>query len=83
VNLDTSSDLIEPVDGRNDANHWIAILQVVETQDGDAFAKVYNPYQSREEWYPFDQLVDSWHPGPNYRAVIATPPEELAWLPNP
>jgi hypothetical protein len=83
VNLDTNSDFIEPVDGQTDAAHWVSILQVMETQDGDGVVRVYNPYQNREEWYSFDTLVDAWTPGPNYRAVVATPPEDMAWLPSP
>jgi len=83
VNLDTNSNFVEPVDGHTDATHWVSILQVMETQDGDAVVRIYNPYQNREEWYSFDTLVDAWTPGPNYRAVVATPPEEMAWLPNP
>lgn len=83
VNLDTHSDFIEPVDGRSDTTHWVTILQVMNTREGDSVVRIFNPYQNREEWLPFNKLVGSWTPGPNYRAVIATPPEELQWLPNP
>jgi len=83
VNLDTTSTLIEPVNNHTDSTHWVSILQVVQTRDGKSVVRIYNPYENREEWYPFYQLVESWTPGPNYRAVVATPPEELRWLPNP
>jgi len=90
LNLDTITEFIEPVNNRNDASHWVSILQVIETREGDTVVRIFNPYQNREEWYPFDHIVDSWElqgnqtePGPNYRAVVGTPPEELSWLPNP
>jgi hypothetical protein len=83
VNLDTGSDYIEPVDRTADAGHWSPILQVMTTRDNQQLVRLYNPYQDREEWYTFDHLVESWTPSANYMAVVATPPEELRWLPNP
>jgi len=83
VNLDTGSDYIEPVDKTADAGHWSPIIQVMTTRDDSQLVRLYNPYQDREEWYTFDYLVKSWTPSANYMAVVATPPEELQWLPNP
>lgn len=80
MGLNTRSGLIDPA---GPIPHWVSVLQVVESQDGEAYARIYNPYQNREEWYSFDHLAASWAPGPNYRAVVATPPMELAWLPKP
>jgi hypothetical protein len=83
VNLDTGSDYIEPLDHTADAGHWSPILQTVTTRDDQQLVRIYNPYQDREEWYTFDHLVESWTPSANYLAVVATPPEDLRWLPNP
>jgi hypothetical protein len=83
VNLDKISKLIEPVNRINDTGHWTPILQLMTTRDGEQLARLYNPFQDCEEWYPFDHLVQSWTPSANYVAVVATPPEELRWLPNP
>ena len=83
VNLEKLNAFVEPVDGRNDATHWVSVLQVVTGRDGEVSVRVFNPYENREEWYAFDHLVESWTPGPNYRAVVATPPPDLAWLPTP
>jgi hypothetical protein len=83
VNLDTGSDYIEPLDRTADAGHWSPILQVMTTRDDQQLVRLYNPYQDREEWYTFEHLVKSWTPSANYMAVVATPPEELRWLPNP
>ncbi len=82
VNLNTFSNYIEPLD-KHDAPHWAPILQVMTTHDGQEVVRLYNPYQDREEWYPFDHLVQSWTPSANYVAVVAAPPEELRWLPSP
>jgi hypothetical protein len=94
VNLNTNTGYLEPGDIHADASHWIAVLQTVETRTGEEFIRIYNPFQNREEWISYDDLSDAWElyaksnradepMGPNYRAVIASPPEELAWLPNP
>jgi hypothetical protein len=83
VNLEKLNAFVEPVDGRNDATHWVSILQVVTGSDGAASVRIFNPYENREEWYSFDHLVESWTPGPNYRAVVATPPADQAWLASP
>lgn len=83
VNLDTATQRIDAADGTDDATHWVSVLQIVETRTGESVARIYNPFQNREEWYSFDTLVDAWTPGPNYRAVIATPPQSLAWFPTP
>jgi len=83
VDLNALSDYIEPVDKTADAGHWSPILQVMTTRDDEQLVRLYNPYQDREEWYTFDHLVKSWTPSANYMAVIATPAEELRWLPNP
>ena len=83
VNLEKLNAFVEPVDGRNDATHWVSILQVVTGSDGEASVRIFNPYENREEWYSFDHLVESWTPGPNYRAVVATPPADQAWLASP
>jgi len=94
VNLNTSNGYLEPGDVQTDASHWVAVLQTVETRSGDEFVRIYNPYRNREEWLSYDDLKSSWQlyakynrwdvrMGPNYRAVIATPPEDLQWLPTP
>jgi hypothetical protein len=94
VNLNTNNGYLEPGDIHADASHWVAVLQTVETRTGEEFVRIYNPFQNREEWISYEDLSDSWQlyaksnradepMGPNYRAVIASPSEELAWLPNP
>lgn len=85
---------MKPDDIYTDASHWVAVLQTVETVNGEDFVKICNPYENREEWIRYDDYQSPWQlyskynrsgerMGPNYRAVIATPPEELQWLPNP
>lgn len=94
TNINTSTGFLEPGDIGSDAAHWPSVLQTIKTHNGEEIVRVYNPYENREEWIRYDDYQSSWQlyskynrsgkrMGPNYRAVIATPPEELQWLPNP
>jgi len=85
---------IKPGDIYADASHWVPVLQTVETRTGEEVIRIYNPFQNREEWISYEDLSNSWqlYPkhnradepmGPNFRAVIASPLEEMQWLPNP
>jgi len=78
----------------SDTSHWVAVIQIVETRTGEEVVRIYSPFQNREEWIRYDDYQSSWQlyskyngsgerMGPNYRAVIATSPEEMQWLPNP
>jgi len=80
VSLNTGTGRIDP---NGTAPQWVSILQTVETTGGETAVRIFKTYQNREEWYSFDQIQQSWTPGPNYRAVVATPPSDLAWLPGP
>jgi hypothetical protein len=94
VNLNTNNSYLEPGDIHADASHWVAVLQKIETNNGVEFVYINNPYQNREEWLSYEDFKSSWQlygksnrgderMESNYRAVIATPPEEIMWLPNP
>jgi hypothetical protein len=94
VNLNTGTGFLEPSDINADAAHWVSVLQTIKAKSGDEFVRIYNPYFNREEWLSYEDFTSSWQlyskfdrsgerMGPNYRAVIASPPEEMEWLPSP
>jgi uncharacterized protein YukE len=82
VNLDVSEGRLTPTHVLDDAPHWVSIVQVLQTREGDDVIRVYNPFQDREEWYGWEDFRHAWEvPGEaNYRAVYAAPPHVVAFL---
>jgi hypothetical protein len=82
VNLDISESRLAPADVSDDAPHWVSVVQVLQTRDGENVVRVFNPFQDREEWYTWTDFRHAWEvPGSaNYRAVYATPPDSIAFV---
>ncbi len=57
--------------------HWVTVLDVLESPEGPALVRVYNPYMNREEVYTWDSFQDAWaHTEGNttqYGLVVAEP----------
>lgn len=69
--------------------HWVDVLSVEETPNGDWMVRVYNPFENREEVYSWNDFQAAWadtYGGKNekgedtfnqdYGMIIATPPAE-------
>ena len=44
-------------------SHYVVILQLVESFDGNLYVRVYNPFHNREEWYFWNDFYKGWMQG--------------------
>jgi hypothetical protein len=42
------------------AAHWVSVLQVLHTRDGDDIVRIYNSFENREEYYDWEYFYDQW-----------------------
>jgi hypothetical protein len=64
--------------GDANAAHWVAVLQLVPSADGNTYARIFNPLMNREEWYMWNDLFMAWQVGPGLLRSLfyAMPPVE-------
>lgn len=79
VNIEgTQGGLLRPLDGAgDDISHWVRVEDVSRGADGQYYVRVYNPFQNREEVYPWKDFAAAWKQtdGNNpYTYVAASPP---------
>ena len=60
---------LDPDGEREKAAHWVSVLQVLHTQDGEDIVRVYNPFYNREEYYNWQYFHDSWTQTPGNSSV--------------
>jgi hypothetical protein len=60
ISLNTSSGHLEQGDGEQHIAHWVTVLEVLDTQDGQGAVRVYNSLQNREEYYTWAYFYDAW-----------------------
>ena len=66
VELSTTNGFLEPEGG---TAHWVSVLQVLHTWDGEDIVRVYNPFQNREEYYDWEHFHDCWIQTPGNSSV--------------
>ena len=73
VELSTANGFLEPEGG---TAHWVSVLQVLHTRDGEDIVRIYNPFQNREEYYRWNHFYDCWTQTPGNSSVCL---RVLAW----
>jgi hypothetical protein len=73
VELSTTNGFLEPEGG---TAHWVSVLQVLHTRDGEDIVRIYNPFQNREEYYRWDHFYACWTQTPYNSSVCL---RVLAW----
>lgn len=80
VNIYTIQDgkLDSVADSSNAASHWVTILDVTETFNGETLVRVYNPYYNQEEIYTWETFSEAWadtegNTYTHYGLVVADP----------
>ena len=80
VSIDTSDDgsLGSKDESTTPAAHWVTVLGVMPTQNGEPVVRVYNPYQNREELYSWSTFEAAWGStkGNSSQFAIVAPDEE-------
>lgn len=57
--------------------HWFLILQVIDSDDGNIYIRIYNPFQNREEIYFWPDFYATWQANrdaPDINIVVQSPP---------
>jgi hypothetical protein len=82
VNIDTknSDGMLRPIaDDQKNVAHWVEVMDVTTTPNGETYVRVYNPYQNAEEVYSWEDFTESWSAtagnSTEYGVIVATPPE--------
>jgi hypothetical protein len=71
--LSTANGFLGPEGG---TAHWVSVLQVLHTRDGEDLVRIYNPFQNREEYYRWDHFHACWTQTPHNSSVCL---RVLAW----
>lgn len=58
------------------ADHWIAILQVIDSLDKETYVRIYNSYQNREEIYLWQDFFRIWYENRGYGVNILAQPKQ-------
>lgn len=60
VSLNKLTGFLEQGDQSRHIAHWVTVLEVLPTQDGQGAVRVYNSLQNREEYYTWAYFYDAW-----------------------
>lgn len=84
VSLNAGNGLLEQGDQGHIA-HWVTVLEVLPTQDGQGAVRVYNSFQNREEYYTWAYFYDAWSRtnGNSSTFLRVTAQRDLAQEPSP
>ena len=66
VELSTTTGFLAPDGG---TAHWVSVLQVLHTQNGEDIVRVYNPFHNREEYYEWEYFHNCWTQTPGNNSV--------------